>query len=50
MGLRFSQRTGKRAIKTELEREGLSPELLNSLSPKSTFDTEVPKYQPNECS
>lgn len=29
--MRFSQRIGKREIKTELEREGLSPELRNSL-------------------
>jgi uncharacterized protein YuzB (UPF0349 family) len=29
--MRFSQRIGKREVKTELEKEGLSPELRNSL-------------------
>ncbi len=29
--MRFSQRIGKRTIKTDLEKEGLSPEMLNSL-------------------
>ena len=29
--MRFSQRIGKRKVKTELEKEGLSPELRNSL-------------------